>query len=241
MSMSKKKVTCVIPAHNEGEGIQNTLKEIDSATSSAIDLTIFVSEDGSTDNTRTNVLETAGEIKSSRIILSNESGRLGYSKAVQQGILNSATEIIWFMDSDGQYFPEDVLLLIERLIPGTVVVGYRNPRADGFNRKFFSALFGIAYRMFGFPKRIDPSSPFVVAYLEDIKNIATKDFHLNYGYWWEFQARVAAGGLSVVELPVRHRVRFAGETQVYTPIKLPKIVSTHLLGLKKLRQELGEQ
>lgn len=239
--MVKKKVTCVIPAHNEGEGIQSTLKEIDKATSKTIDLTIYVSEDGSTDNTRQNVLEAAERIKSSRITLSNESGRLGYSKAVQQGILNTTTEIIWFMDSDGQYFPEDVLPLIEKLSPGTVVVGYRNPRADGFNRKFYSALFGIAYRMFGFPKRIDPSSPFVVAYLEDIKSISTKDFHLNYGYWWEFQARVAAAGLSVVELPVRHRVRFAGETQVYTPTKLPKIVSTHLLGLKKLRQELRDQ
>jgi hypothetical protein len=92
--------------------------------------------------------------------------------------------------------------------------------------------------MFGFPKLIDPSSPFVVAYLEDIKDISTKEFHLNYGYWWEFQARVASAGLSIVELPVRHRVRFAGETQVYTPSKLPKIVYSHLLGLNKLRHEL---
>lgn len=236
--MTRMKVTCVIPAHNEGAGIQKTLREITTATSKSIDLTIFVSEDGSTDNTRKSVLDTSVEIKDSKIVLSRESGRLGYSKAVQQGILNTETEIIWFMDSDGQYFPEDVLPLLERLSPGTVVVGYRNPRADGFSRKFYSRLFGIAYRMFGFPKLIDPSSPFVVAYLEDIKNISTKAFHLNYGYWWEFQARAASAGLSIIELPVRHRVRFAGETQVYTTAKLPKIVSSHILGLKKLKHEL---
>lgn len=239
--MEKQKVTCVIPAHNEGKGIQTTIYEIDKATSNFIDLTIYVSEDGSSDNTREKVLDTANEIQTSTIILSNESGRLGYSKAVQQGILNTKTEVIWFMDSDGQYFPEDVLALLEELTPRTVVVGYRNPRADGFNRKLFSTLFGLAYRMFGFPKLIDPSSPFVVAYLEDIKNISTRDFHLDYGYWWEFQARVAAAGLSIVEKPVRHRVRFAGETQVYTPSKLPKIVSTHVLGLKKLKHELRNQ
>jgi glycosyltransferase involved in cell wall biosynthesis len=232
-----RSVTCVIPAHNEGKAIKNTISEIDSSLAKIVELTIYVSEDGSKDDTRDQV-ESAALAATSKVVLSPESSRLGYSKAVQQGIRNANTELIWFMDSDGQYFPEDVLPLIEAVSRGTVVVGFRNPRNDSIARKLYSKLFGIAYRIFGFPQLIDPSSPFVVAYLDDVKDLGLNSFHLDYGYWWEFQARVSAAGLRIKELPVRHKARFAGETQVYTISKLPKIISSHLSGLSKLRSEL---
>ena len=48
----------------------------------------------------------------------------------------------------------------------------------------------------------------------------------------------SSAGLKIVEIPVNHRNRLAGETQVYSLKKIPKIVVTHLLGLYKLNREL---
>jgi glycosyltransferase involved in cell wall biosynthesis len=234
----KPGITCVIPAHNEGAGIRETILEIDEFAPGGMPFTIFVSEDGSHDNTRSEVLEAGKLTKNSTVILASPADRLGYSKAVQRGILECNTELICFMDADGQCDPRDISRLLESLNNSGIVVGYRNPRADGFNRIAYSKLFGLVYRLFGGPKLIDPSSPFILAHTSEIQYLGNKEFHLSFGFWWEFQQRIAKQGLSVKQIPVTHRVRVAGETQVYTLRRLPKIVKTHLHGLWKLRKEL---
>ena len=61
---------------------------------------------------------------------------------------------------------------------------------------------------------------------------------LKQGFWWEFNARAKAAGLTIKEVPVAHRVRAAGETQVYKPSKVPGIAYHHICGLFTLRAEL---
>ena len=233
----KAGITCVIPAFNEGEGIYQTILEIDNAIKGLPSLTVFVSEDGSMDNTREEILRAARSVQNVSVILSNPSERLGYSRAVQLGILECETEFICFMDADGQCDPRDMEKLFRQLGQG-IVVGYRNPRVDGLNRIFYSQLFGIVYRILGGPKRIDPSSPLVMARTLDIKKIAETNFHLNFGFWWEFQWRIESLGVEVTEIPANHRKRITGKTQVYQIKKLPKIVFSHLKGLLILRSEL---
>ena len=63
---------------------------------------------------------------------------------------------------------------------------------------------------------------------------------LKQGFWWEFVARCVAANLRITELPVAHRARAAGETQVYRPTKVPRIAFEHLMGLFALRKELAE-
>ena len=233
-------ITCIIPAFNEGEGIYQTILEIDAFIRELLPFTIFVSEDGSTDNTREEILRAAGDVEHAHVVLSNPSERLGYSRAVQRGILECETEFICFMDADGQCDPKDIERLFKELESG-IVVGYRNPRVDGPNRIFYSQLFGIVYRILGGPTRIDPSSPLVMARTLDIKNIAETNFHLNFGFWWEFQWRIESLGIQVFEIPANHRKRLTGKTQVYKIKKLPKIVFSHIKGLKILRNELREK
>jgi glycosyltransferase involved in cell wall biosynthesis len=235
----KSGITCVIPAHNEGQGIFETIIEIDSQAPAGFDFTIFVSEDGSKDDTRTEVLRAADAVKNSSVVLSSPANRLGYSKAVQRGISECKTELICFMDADGQCDPADLTQLISKLVTGGgIVVGYRNPRVDGYNRIAYSKLFGVAYRLLGGPKRIDTSSPFVAARTEEIRALGNVDCHLSFGFWWEFQWRIDVLGINTTQIPVNHRVRTAGETQVYTIKRLPRIIRTHVKGLWDLRKEL---
>jgi glycosyltransferase involved in cell wall biosynthesis len=233
-----REITLVLPAHNEGESIRATLLEIDEKIQVTDKVSIFVSEDGSKDNTRSEVFETAKIVKKSHIILAEPADRLGYSKGVLRGIRECKTELIGFMDADGQCDPADLEALLRKAQMGKVVVGYRNPRNDSNARIAYSKAFGFAYRLFGGPKRKDPSSPFIVCYLKDIQFLAETTPHLSFGFWWEFQTRTHRRGLGVIEVPVNHRVRAAGETQVYALKKIPKIVFTHLIGLYKLRKEL---
>jgi hypothetical protein len=59
------------------------------------------------------------------------------------------------------------------------------------------------------------------------------------GFWWEFSARSHAAGLVVREVPVRHRVRASGQTQVYRVTKVPRIAWEHLTALRRLRRDLA--
>lgn len=231
-------ITIVLPAHNEGEGIYKTLLEIDASVPESLDVTLFVSEDGSRDNTREEVVRAANNSQNCAIVLSSLSDRLGYSKGVLRGIRECKTEYIGFMDADGQCDPRDIALLFESVVNGIVVCGYRNPRSDSRMRLFYSNCFKIAYRLFSGPKLKDPSSPFIVCKKSDIAFLEGVVPLLNYGFWWEFQIRINAAGLNVKELPVNHRDRISGQTQVYQVKKLPKIVSSHLKGLMKLYFEV---
>jgi dolichol-phosphate mannosyltransferase len=234
-----KGTTCVIPAHNEAGGITQLILEIDeNVPMEAQPFTVFVSEDGSSDRTRELVIEVSKKVKNCQVLLSESSSRLGYSKAVQLGIRECKTEFICFMDADGQCDPTELGLLYKNLHASHVVAGFRNPRVDSFNRIVYSKLFGFVYRLLGGPKLIDPSSPFVLAKTSEIQFISNATLHLSFGFWWEFQQRIASRGLKVIEVPISHRSRIAGETQVYTLDRLPKIVKTHLVGLWTLRKEL---
>lgn len=235
-----KTLTIVLPAHNEGESILHTLMELDSVAMrmSDYELIVYVSEDGSRDNTREKVLEASTKVRNCTIKLSSLSNRLGYSKGVLRGINECKTELVGFMDSDGQCDPNFLPSLCERLVPGVVVVGYRSPRRDSVLRKIYSKLFNVVYRIYGGPKRKDPSSPFLVAYRKDLDFLTGIIPKLSFGFWWEFQLRLKFTKVKVFEIPIEHRLRSFGETQVYGFRRLPKIIISHLWGLHILKNEI---
>jgi len=64
---------------------------------------------------------------------------------------------------------------------------------------------------------------------------------LEQGLWWEFTARATQLHLRVNEVPVHHRARSAGETQVYRLGALPRIGLSHILGLLTLWRQAPDQ
>ena len=232
-------ITVILPTHNESHSIRFTLNEIaDSLKKIPHTSKIYIAEDGSIDNTRNEVADFASN-SDIKIEISAPSPRLGYSKAIQEAISNCKSEVLVFMDSDGQYDPEEISQLLNFLIPGTIVCGYRNPRRDSLQRIFYSNLFKSVFFILFRIKLKDPSSPFVASYLQDIEFLKDVNLKLNFGFWWEFQARVHDKNIKIIEIPVLHRNRVEGKTQVYKLKKLPKIVITHVSGLYKLKKELN--
>jgi glycosyltransferase involved in cell wall biosynthesis len=116
MSSENTKVAIILPTHNEGQSIYATLAEIENSVSTVkgYEFKLYIAEDGSKDNTRSEVLKFA---RNSKILieLAPESERLGYSRGVQKAISACSEEILVFLDSDGQYNPIQIELLINKL------------------------------------------------------------------------------------------------------------------------------
>lgn len=231
-------VDVVMPAHNEGASIGETLREFHRAVADDADLVVrfVVAEDGSTDDT-CDVVRAAGE--EFPVLLLAYPERKGYSRAVVDGLRETTAPIVCFVDSDGQCDPDDLRVLLRGLPGNDLVVGYRNPRRDSPFRKGISGAFRLVYERL-FPVRLrDPSCPYIVVRREALGPLLRGNPGiLQQGFWWEFNARAQAAGLRVVEVPVHHRVRAAGTTQVYRLGKIPRIASAHLRGLLALRREL---
>ena len=238
---SSKSVAIILPTFNEGKSIFDTLSEIENSLVLVNNyiFKIFVAEDGSSDNTRSEVQRFASKSKI-QTELAGESARLGYSRGVQRAISECNEDVLVFLDSDGQYDPDQIKVLLSDLEDKTVVVGVRTPRNDSKLRIIYSSLFGLVYKLLFRIYLSDPSSPFIAVNKKDIEFIVNTEIKLDYGFWWEFQARVAHKELKIKEIPVNHRKRIDGKTQVYVINKLVKIVVTHFAGLLKLKKELDK-
>jgi hypothetical protein len=103
-----------------------------------------------------------------------------------------------------------------------------------------SGAFNAVYRLFFRVPVHDPSCPYLLINRAGLEKILSGNVGiLKQGFWWEFLARAVGMHLRIVEAPVRHRSRASGVTQVYRPAKVPRIAAEHLLGLYRLRRELG--
>jgi dolichol-phosphate mannosyltransferase len=233
-------IDIVLPVHNESESIGSTLKEFHRVVSfeTGIPIRFIVCEDGSRDNTVEVLQQLSQELP---ILLLTDKMRKGYSRAVIDGFKASTSELVGFIDSDGQCDPADFHTFVEQQRTGDydLVFGYRNPRHDHPVRILMSNLFGIVYRsIFSIPLR-DPSCPFLLVRQNSLREILRGNLGiLKQGFWWEFVARCVAAGFRIKEIPVTHRARSAGQTQVYLPAKVPRIAFEHLRGLLKLKREL---
>jgi dolichol-phosphate mannosyltransferase len=229
----------VLPVHNEAATIRQTLCEFYRVVTLELGQPVrfVICEDGSSDNSVEVLQATASELP---VLLLTAPERKGYSRAVIDGFRASTSEWICFIDSDGQCDPADLGRLIALRPQSDLILGYRKPRSDHWSRLVMSSAFCLVYR-FMFPVKVkDPSCPYLLIRRDALEKVLSGDVGiLRQGFWWEFLARAVAHGLRITEIPVSHRVRAGGKTQVYRPTKIPRIAFEHLLGLRRLRQELN--
>jgi len=109
-SMTRGKVSVIIPAYNRDKYIRQTVDSVLNQTWPNIEL--IVVDDGSTDNTR-RILEEYGE----RICLLEHPGRVnkGQSAAINAGLNAAAGDYICILDSDDYWEPEKVRVQVEYL------------------------------------------------------------------------------------------------------------------------------
>lgn len=110
-------VSIILPAKNESENIGPLLEKL---TSLSYISEILVINDGSTDNTEQIALDAGA-----RVVTHPYS--LGNGASIKSGARNANSEVVIFMDSDGQHSPDDIPIMLEKMAEGyDMVVGARH-------------------------------------------------------------------------------------------------------------------
>ena len=227
-------VEVLLPVHNEGESIEATIREICDELSSRIDVGFIICEDGSRDNTKDVLTRLAKELPL-RLNLHGE--RRGYSRAVRDGMHMLQADYLLCLDSDGQCDARDFRKFWDARKGCDVVLGWRVNRADTLVRRAFSRLFYFLYQLVLHVPVHDPSCPYVLIPRRVALQLVDHLGAMQQGFWWEFVARVHRGGYRITELPVHHRLRSAGETQVYRWSRMPGIFIRHVLAIIRIWRE----
>jgi len=106
-----KKVSVIIPAYNEAEGIKDTLMELMTELPEAFE--ILVVDDGSTDDTYKIVKDIAKEYERLRCV--SHGRNRGYGSAIKTGCRHVESDVVVWYDADGQHRPEDLLAVVDKL------------------------------------------------------------------------------------------------------------------------------
>ena len=127
-------ISVVMPAHNEEEVIEGTLLHALDVLSRAVsDYEIILVDDGSRDGTGA-IADAIAEANPRVRVIHNRPQR-GYGGALLAGFDAASKDLIFFMDSDGQFDIEEITQLIPLAVQGySAVLGYRAPRRDPFMR-----------------------------------------------------------------------------------------------------------
>ncbi len=228
----------ILPVHNEAASIEGTIRGIYAQLSATISIVFIVCEDGSTDDSKQILRHLAGELP---IRLNLTEDRKGYSLAMREGMAMAEAAYVLCLDGDGQCDPRDFPAFWRKRAEADVVIGWRTHRSDPFLRRIFSRLFYVIYQLFFHTPVHDPSCPYVLFRREIAHRMAKELGAMREGFWWEFVARAFRHSYRIEEIPIRHRERTAGVTQVYKWRKMPDIFWRHVLALSRIRRETTPQ
>jgi len=229
-------VDLLLPVYNEAGSIEATLRELHKTLAPLANVRFVICEDGSTDGSRAILVRLAEELPI-KLVLGVE--RKGYSRAIIDGFRACTAPYVFCLDGDGQCDPRDFESFCPLVPAADVVMGWRVNRQDTRARRAMSGFFKIIYRGLLDVRLHDPSCSYLLVsrpaldYLLSIPTLGT----LTQGFWWEFAARLDRSGFRFVEIPVNHRPRAAGHTQVYRWPRLPGIFLRHVGGLVAIRRE----
>ncbi|MEM1136013.1 MAG: glycosyltransferase family 2 protein, partial [Bacteroidota bacterium] len=217
------KISIVITLLNEADNIIHLLENIRKALKD-LDYEVILIDDGSTDNTVSNIKTLADE----RIKLLVFYKNYGQTAAMSAGIDMASGDYIITMDGDLQNDPSDIPTMIEMLVNGDwdVVVGRRLKRQDGMIlRKIPSKLANLLIRKM---------TGILISDFGCTLKIFKKDIAKNLGLYGELHRFIPVlahlQGARITEIDVKHHPRVYGKSK-YGLGRTFKVMSDLLLVL----------
>jgi glycosyltransferase involved in cell wall biosynthesis len=201
-------VSVVLPAYNEEENLAAAVQEaIAAAEQVSGRQEIIVVDDGSHDATA--ALAEALGAEDSRVRLVRHERNRGYGCAIRNGIAAAQMEWILLTDADLQFDLSQLTEFVPHTAEAELVVGYRAKRNDPLMRRLnadgWNALVHVLFRL---PVHdVDAAFKLIKRNaIEDVDFVST-----GATIDTELLAKAMRGGARIVELPVVHRPRIAGE------------------------------
>ncbi|MGI0090243.1 MAG: glycosyltransferase family 2 protein [Nitrososphaerales archaeon] len=249
-----EKIAIVMPVCNEGATIEFTVSEIARKLMRFLpNALLFIFEDGSRDNTKEVIKRLS--LKYDWIRPHDDEERKGYSKAVRDALVSideDEFEYLLFMDSDGQYDPNDFFKLWDAVIDGAItrdeklarlciVSARRVNRTEPPYRIFLSTGLRILERILFNPQCNDVTSAFRVMDVSAAKAIASKVRFSEHNFWLEFTARASKEGYNFCEIPINYRCREwsytyqakKAKSNIYDIKVMPEIIKNELGALTR--------
>lgn len=225
----------ILPVHNGKDTIAAILAEwVKELNRHKITYRFLVCEDGSTDNTKEHLQKLKDKFP---IRILSYRHRLGYGGAVINGLLNTQSNYILCVDSDGQYDPGDFPKFWQNRDKADVVFGWRVRRSDPLHRIIFSGLFKIAFSVLFVTPVHDPSNPFVLFKRKKIIPYIGYLSFLSEGFWWGFIGMCDKKQLTLFEVPIQHRKRLQGTTSIFHLKNIFSIAVKNFAGLIRLKMK----
>ncbi len=202
-------LTIAMPAYNEAENIEGMLADtVRAAQALTPDFEVVVVDDGSKDATADAVRRFASA--DPRVRLVQHPKNLGYGAAVYSGLTAAGKDWVFFTDSDRQFVLDEIALLLRHADKADLVVGYRAPRRDpplrllyGWGWNFLVSL------LFGYTVR-DIDCAFKLMRRDVVQRLAPHVLSRGATFSAEWMVMARRHGYRIVEVPVTHRPRQAG-------------------------------
>lgn len=154
MAEQKNSISIVMPAFNEAENIEETVRNCFSTLGKlGVEGEVVVTDDGSFDKTLNILKNLSAEFPRLKIVI--HAKNQGYGAALKDAVAAAEGEYIVSIDSDGQFDISEIPLLIEQKDKGfDVVTGYRKKKKDSLFKVFadrglnviVKSMFGVDYR-----------------------------------------------------------------------------------------------
>lgn len=230
-------VSIVMPVYNEEEVIEKVIRQYYAEIIAKIDGAMFiVINDGSTDSTAEILARLAKEFLKLKIITLQKNR--GHGAALQAGLTQAETPLIFQVDSDNQFRAEDFWKLYQLKENSDIVFGRRAPRRDPWHRKVISliavmvnmAIFGVMLR--------DVNSPFKLIKAHVVKGVLKDIPAQPFAISMLITIAAKCKGYRVTEIPVAHFARATGRGKFASLPYLCKGCFWSLCDLLLLRRRL---
>lgn len=232
-------VTCslsvILPAHNEEVAIAATVHEvIDALSAWMLDFEVIVVDDGSQDHTGM-ILDTIAATHPCLKIIHHPTNQ-GYGAALVSGFAAVSKDLVFFMDSDGQFTIQDLERLFPLLAAYDAVLGYRVKRQDTWVRQFngwgWKLLVGLVLGVW--VRDVDCAFKLYPARFFHEHNLETRGAMINAEILYKF----TRAGYTYIQVGVRHLPRRGGRATGARPsVILRAFRELFIYGLKWRREE----
>lgn len=227
-------LSVVLPAYNEEAVIGQTVSRAISALSRwTDDFEIIIVNDGSKDRTKECVERLAqGD---ARIRLLSHPVNRGYGAALATGFHSVEKDLVFFMDSDGQFDINDLGRFLPLINEYDAILGYRDPRQDPWLRKLNAwGWKQLVRRVFNVHVRdIDCAFKLYHAAFFHTLSLETTGAMINTEIMYKFNR----AGYTYTEVGVRHLPREGGQATGAKPAVILRALREMFFFARKWRQE----
>lgn len=218
--METNRIFFVMPAYNEAENIESTIRQwypiVKQCHDKCGDARLIIANDGSKDETFTILKKLQEQFPLLIPIDKSNSGHGATVLTLYHYAIENGADYIFQTDSDGQTAPEDFWQMFNNREKYDFQIGHRQGREDGFSRVFVTkALRFVVWLMFH-EWVIDANAPFRLMKtekLDAILKVIPNDFFLcnvaisaiatkwNYNIaWYKITFRPRQGGVNSINL-----------------------------------------